>query len=57
MVNFYMTGTSVVVSYDEKRPFVIRNDGVTYLTTRPVQPGQFAFKLKVGEKVYNDPRR
>lgn len=55
MTKFYMSGTSDAVVLQD-RAYVIRNDGVTYLTTRPVQPGQCAFTLRKGEKVYNDPR-
>lgn len=62
---FYMTGTTTcrtrvnaemnVAHYG--KPAVIRFDGAFYIVTRlaekPVQPGQFEFKLEVGETVHN----
>jgi len=62
---FYMTGTTRCISYRNaassverlEQPAVIRRDGrfyvVTRLCERPVQPGQFEFKINEGETVYN----
>lgn len=65
MADYYITGTKTCKSlYNAEsyiahygRAAVVREvDGffiVTGLTNRPVQPGQFPFKIREGEKVYN----
>lgn len=65
MKEVYMTGTTTCRNRHNaeanveryRKPAVIREEGgffiVTRLSARPVQPGQFAFKLKPGETVLN----
>ena len=60
MQTYYMTGTTTCRNMDNaqmnveryRKPAVIRQEGgfyiVTRLATKPVQPGQFAFKLNEG---------
>jgi hypothetical protein len=55
-MNFYVSGTANILTPTD-HAYVVRDDGVTYLKTHPVQPGQCVFRLMVGERVYNDPRR
>ena len=62
---YYMTGCTTCRNMDNaldnvarfRKPAVIRQEGrfyiVTRLATKPVQPGQFAFKIKEGEKIFN----
>ena len=55
MTKFYLIGTAKEIVTLSDNAYVIRNDGVSYLSTRPMQPGQFEFALRKGERVYNDP--